>query len=737
MATQDPILYFIELGGTSYRVKTIQGEEALSRTYHFEITLHVEPDDPLDPDAVVGSDAALLLSRETTLRRIQGVVTRVQRAATRTGDAGGGRVRLVLEPRLATARHRVDIRIFRDKTAPEIVAEVIGAHGVEVAQSLVGSYVRRPYCVQMRESDLDFAARLLEDEGIFYAVGDDGRMVLGDFTAAYADGPGVLSFAHDAGLLEQRDAIYHIGWVGRATAGKVSLRDFNPERPRLNMDVSAQGPTAWGPEWYDYPGEYELPAQGQSKVNLRAEALACQKRRLAGRSASGRLATGACFSLVDAPPGVDDDEYVVTKISHAWDRAESSFSLGFEALPRAMVFRPPLVTYVPILPNPLTGFVTGPAGEDIYTDAWGRVKVHFPWDRLQPKDDTCSHWIPVLQDNTGRSSAMPRIGWEVLCQYLEGDPDRPVVLGRVFNAADPFMEELPIRKTRISLQSLSSPRAQDGRSGYNMIRFDDLAGAQEIQVHAQRDQNIVVANDQSENVGAAEARLVKGNESVRIGADQRVAATVDSVGKVDGNQSVSIGGSRTATVTGTHTDSVKKDHSLTIGGSHLRVAHTHDNVIAAVELTEIIGGTVIESSGMTNTVTGGKSSVLIVGGSVVEVAKLGKSEGTSERRDETVSGIFFVKADERIGTRAEESRVSNVGGSYLVLAQKELLIAGLEKLSVQAKTADFSGATSITLKVADTVIKLEGGNITMVGPKTISIETQSQNALGSGTSSQN
>jgi hypothetical protein len=200
---------------------------------------------------------------------------------------------------------------------------------------------------------------------------------------------------------------------------------------------------------------------------------------------------------------------------------------------------------------------------------------------------------------------------------------------------------------------------------------------------------------------------------------------------------VSIGGSRTATVTGKHTDNVKKDHSLTIGGSHVRVAHTHDNVTAGEELTEIIGGTVLESSGKTNTVTGGKTSTLLVGGSAIEVAKLGKSEGTSELRDETVSGPFFIKADERIGTRAEELRASNVGGSYLVLAQKELLIAGLEGLTVHAKTATFAGSTSITLKVADTVIRLETGKITMVGPKTISIETQVQNDLGTGTSSQN
>jgi type VI secretion system secreted protein VgrG len=736
VANDEPLRYFIELGGQTYEVKTVRGEEALSRTYRFELTWHVDPTDPLDPDAVVGSDAALVMSQAGALRRIQGVVTRVKRMATREGNAGAGKVTLVLEPRLATARFRVDIRVFRDKTAPEIVAEVIGAHGVTVAQSLAGSYVRRPYCVQMRESDYDFAARLLEDEGIFFIVDDEGQMILGDLTSAYRPGPGLLFFGHDAGLFGQRDAIYRVGWAGRATAGKVSLRDFNPERPRLNMDVQAKGPTAWGPEWYDYPGEYEVPAQGQIKANLRAEALACQKRRLAGRSTCPTLATGALFVLADAPEGVADGEYVVVKLSHEWDRTSSSFSLGFEALTGTTVYRPPVETYVPVLPNPLTGYVTGPPGADIHTDQWGRVKVHFPWDRLQPKDDSCSHWIPVLQDNTGRSSAMPRTGWEVLCQYLEGDPDRPVILGRVFNAADPFPEDLPLRKTRIALQSLTSPRASDGRTGYNLIRFEDLAGEEAIDIHAEKDQNVVVANNQDENIGAAQQRTVKGNEKVSVGADETIDVTTDSVGKVHGNQTKSVGGSRTATITGEHTDTVRMDHTITIGGSHTRKMRVDDNLAVAKNLTENISGLVFEQSGKSNLLNGGKTSTLAVGGSIFEVAKQTKSESTRENREEKVGGLLFVGAEEKHGSRGEVSRETTVTGSYTALAQKEILLAGIDKLTIKAKDITLQ-ANEITLKVENTELHMKSGTIDMFAPKEITIDTQQANDLGATTSSQN
>ncbi len=736
MAIADPVLYLIELGGTNYRVTTVRGEEAISRTYRFDITLHLEPTDPLDPDALIGSDATLLLSRGTSERRIQAVVTNIKRAATRKKNAGAGQVTVVLEPRLATAKHRVDIRVFRDKSAPEIVAEVIGAHGVSVEQKLVGSYVKRPYCVQMRESDLDFAARLLEDEGIFYFVDDQGRMVLGDFTSAYIDGPGTLPFRHDSGLLGQRDAVYELGWSGQATPGKVSLRDFNPEKPRLNMDVSAKGPTPWGPEWYDYPGEYELPAQGQAKADLRAEALVCLKHRLSGRSTVPGMMTGSLFLLTDAPSGVADGEYVITKIEHEWDRAKSAFSLGFEALPGTTVYRPPLETYVPTLRNPLTGFVTGPAGADIYADPWGRVKVHFPWDRLQPKDDNCSHWIPVLQDNTGRSSAMPRTKWEVLCHFLEGDPDRPVVLGRTFNAADPFMEELPIRKTRISLQSLSSPREEEGVSGYNMIRFDDIAGAQEIHVHAQKDQNITVANDQDEKIGAAEARLVMGNEKISIGSNETFTVKNDSVAKVEGNQKVKITGNRTANVIGTYTDMVEANHTMSIGGSHERDAHEDDNVAVEKNLTELVSGNVFEKTGKSNNVTGGKTSVLLVVGSIRETAKMGKSEGTEKIRDEFVGGDVFSKADDKHAVRAEELRATKVAGNYGASSLQELLLAGLEKLRIESTDTILTG-NEITLKVGDTEIHLKTGMIDMKAPSEITLDSQATNNLSATTSSQN
>src|SRR5262249_12349836 len=191
--------------------------------------------------------------------------------------------------------------------------------------------------------------------------------------------------------------------------------------------------------------------------------------QLVGTTSSARFAPGRTFTL-EGSPGDTDGELVITSVEHAFHVERGGYSAGFGALDAKVPFRPPRRTPVPTLPNPLTGFITGPEGEDIHTDEYGRVKVHFHWDRGFPPDDTCSHWIPVVQDNTGHSTAMPRIGWEVLCQFLEGDPDRPVVLGRVYNAEDTFPAKLPDEKTHSALKSLSSPT----RDATNEIPFTDL-----------------------------------------------------------------------------------------------------------------------------------------------------------------------------------------------------------------------------------------------------------------------
>ena len=244
MSSKQPLRYLLDVAGRTYEVKTIKGEEALSRPSRFELTFHVDDTDPLDTEAVISGPATLHLDREGAVRSIALWVTNAERAATRKirGRAGGALVELVVESRLAMLRERTDIRVFRNKTAPAIVTEVLTAMGVNVEQRLRDSYVVRPYCVEFRESDFHFASRLLEDEGIFYFVADDGTVVLGDHPSSYDDKVAVLPFRHGAGLDQNVDSVHGIGQRGSMTAGKITLRDFNPDTPTwLRCGTAASG----------------------------------------------------------------------------------------------------------------------------------------------------------------------------------------------------------------------------------------------------------------------------------------------------------------------------------------------------------------------------------------------------------------------------------------------------------------------------------------------------------------
>ncbi len=735
--SEQALVYWFDVAGGHYAVRVLQGSEGMSQPSRFELTFPVEPEDPLDTDGITGGDGVLTLVRDGEVRRVTGIVTRATRRATRKhGQAGAGEVKVVLESRLATLRHRTDIRLFRDKTAPQIVTEVLENLGVMVEQRLSGSYAVRPYTVQFRETDLDFAARLLEDEGIFYFVDPDDMIVLGDSPAAYDAPLGVMPFRHGSGLDVRQDAVHQIGWRGQMTAGKVSLRDFNHEHPSLNMDVEATAPFASGAEFYDYPGEYQLPAEGQAKARLRAEALACQYRRLAGRSFAGWLRPGIRFGLIMAPPGVPDGGYVVTKLVHDWTRERDGFDLELEAQPEAVTFRPPVVTPAPTQPNPVTGFVTGPPGADVHCDRWGQVKVHFHWDRLFPKDDTCSHWIPILQDNTGQSSAIARTQWEVVCQFLEGDLDRPVVVGRVYNPGDPHYSPLPDLKYRTTLRSQTSPRNWDGQAtGENFIQIDDLAGNQSIFLHAQRDQNIITANDKSEQIDNTESVVVRGHERQKIGRERRVVAALDMMPDVGGNQTKKVGANRDAKVGTSYGETVEKNHTLNIGGTHFRRFGSGDNTNVEKNLVESVGAVVMEGSLKGNNTFTEWVQALIVGGGIVELVRKNKTEGSGKQRHELIGGLDMVNAKNRIDSRIEKMRQTIVGGALKIESLKAALITGMEKLGVRAGTIAFDGA-SVVLKVGGTTMSMKDGAISINAGQTIKLETSGQNKLGADSTTQ-
>lgn len=720
-----PLSYWVLVDSRSFLVREITGREALSTPFRLEVVFRISDGEPLNPATVVKTQASIRLERDGLSRMIDGIVTRV---TTRAALRGATETRLVIEPRLSLARYREDIRVFRNKTAPEIVVEVLSALGIATELRLAKSYPSRPYCVQHRESDLDFASRLLEDEGIFYFFLPGDIMVLADHASAYEplNGGAVVPFRAGIGLDRNEEAIIGLGRRARLAPSQVTLRDFNPEKPSLDMDVVAKIPSNSGADWYDYPGEYEEPGEGSRKAELRAEAFTCASRAFVGKSFVGGLFPGCSFTLSDAPDGVADGDYAITVLEHRFVLDEMGYSNGFEALPADVAFRPFPSTPVPVLLNPMTGFVTCPPGEDdIYTDEWGRVKVHFHWDRLQPLDGECSHWIPITQDNTGGSSAIARRNWEVVTHFLEGDPDRPVVVGRVYHGEDIFPYYPPREKTRSALKSLSTP----SRDGTNEIRFEDRAGEEHIWMHAQKDMNIVVAHDKRETIIANEGRTIHRDEQIEIGSNHTLAVGHDASTEIGQNQTWTVSGQRSREVRGGASSTITQNRSVKIGGMHFRRIGTTDQVDSK-NLSETVGAVDLEISLRGNSTEGEKTGALLAGGAIIEIAKAEKNETSGKLRSELVGGVFFTKAGEEIGTRASKKRKTMVGGIMKVKSTKDMVVSAVDELRVEAGSIVVEDDKTATFRVGETSIVMTDGVMTMTGKTQIKVDISGTNKLG-------
>ena len=720
---------FVTVAGHRLSVRRMRGDEAMSQPFRYEVELPL--DVPLSTGEALRAPAVITLERQGQLvRRIDGEVSDVSIRRTATGAPD---LTLVIEPRLAFGRYRSNMRIFRDMDAIAIVMQLLAELGVSVERRLGGAYASRPYCVQMRETDLDFIHRLLEDEGVGYFIRQT-TVVLFDAASAYED-IGPLPYRGEAGFEHDEEAIIALADRAQITAGSVTMRDFNPDHPSLDMEVSAA--IGDGAEIYDYPGEYLVVDDGQRKAVAWSEAIAATATILEGRSIAAAMAPGHRFELVDAPFGdvvqahQGRGSWVARTVEVRFDRDEGSYQNRFSAADAAIPWRPPRATAEPVIPNPMIGYVTGPAGSDIHTDAIGRVKVHFPWDRTQPHDDTCSDWIPVVQDNTGHSVAIPRVGWEVVVGYLEGDPDRPVVLGRAYNPRDPLFEALPQHKTRSALRSMTSPQ----RKSANVWRFEDKAGQEEVYVHASRDQVFATANDKRSDVVRRVQHTVGQHQTTSIGRDDRWMIGADMRVAVGNNDTTTVDGPYHRTTGGNGAANVGVDHVLTIGGDHQRRIGTACSVVAN-KLSEKVGGVCVEASLTDNSITAGAAGSLMVGGALVELALKDKSHSTKIARAELVGGLLFSKSG-KVTSAKTKAYAATVGGALSVTAGKEVTFDAGLKLTGAAALSSFGHGKNVTLRVGPNSVVLADGKIMIATPSDIVVNVSGDAEEGAGKSAQN
>ncbi len=539
------------LGPDKLLLESFEGEELISGLFHFRLTMASEYDD-LDFKQVVGKGAAITaIDKDGKKRHFHGIVARmVQNGMTYHFD---------LRPKLWELTLASDYRIFQNKTVPEIVKAVLQEQGItDLDDKLIGTYQKREYCVQYGETGFAFISRLMEEEGIFYFFEHEQEkhtLVLADDGGAFKPCPNLSPVPvkpEGKKAWEEQDLVLSVSVEESVVAGQYQADDFNFETPTTELRSKVDG----GKNTlriYDYPGLYKTKDEGDAYGKKRLDEIEFPARLIGGESICRAFTSGFTFTLTGHSRDDVNTTYVLRSVNHSGARRH--YHNSFIAFPSTVNFRPPRLTPKPRIAGTQTAIVVGKSGEEIWTDEHGRIKVQFHWDQLGSKDENSSCWIRVAQLWAGKNWGamfLPRIGHEVVVSFLDGDPDRPLVTGSVYNGQQPVPYALSDEQTKSTIKSNSSK----GGSGFNELSFDDKAGSEVVQLHAQKDFKVDVLNDQTVTVGGNYTLKVTGNISIeatgtvsikaggglKVSSDATMEMKASATGTIDGGGALSLKG---------------------------------------------------------------------------------------------------------------------------------------------------------------------------------------------------
>ncbi|WP_295384030.1 type VI secretion system tip protein VgrG [uncultured Thiodictyon sp.] len=546
------------LGEDVLFLRDMTGTERLSAPFEYELELIGERLD-IGADTLLGTPATvslLLPASGDQDRYFNGIVNRFAHCGF---DGTIARYRATLVPWLWFLSRRADCRIFQDQTVPDIVTQIFRDHGfTDFEQRLSGSYQPWTYCVQYRESDLNFVSRLLEHEGIYYFhEHTDGKhlLVLADSRSAHSPAPGyetVPYFLPGQSALRDFERIDDWTLVNAVSSGAFAHSAYDFTAPRKGLLARSSAPKSHalaGLEVFDYQGDYTERSAGEDYARIRLEEAQVGYASVQAKGDARGLTCGGLFTLSEHPRTDQNREHLIVGAdyvlqSDTFRSADAAvapiFRCTLSAVDAALPYRPPRRARKPVVQGPQTAVVVGKSGEEIWTDKYGRVKVLFHWDRYGQADESSSCWVRVAQVWAGKGwggMMIPRIGQEVIVDFLEGDPDQPIVTGRVYNGECMPPYDLPGQATMTSLKSSSSK----GGGGFNEIRLEDKKGSEQLFIHAEMNQDLRVKNDSFEWIGNERHLIVTTDQLEQVEGDKHLSVTGDQNEKVDGTVSLKAG----------------------------------------------------------------------------------------------------------------------------------------------------------------------------------------------------
>ncbi|NQZ30564.1 MAG: type VI secretion system tip protein VgrG [Oceanospirillaceae bacterium] len=714
----------------------MNGQERLGRLYNYDLLLH-SPNEALDVDTILGQKVTVNLElADGEYRYFNGYIS--QFSQVDRSEGGHAVYRAQMTPWLWFLTLTSDCRIFQEMSVPDIIKEVFNDNGFSDYQiNLDAIYTPLEYCVQYRETDFNFISRLMEQEGIYYYFTHEE----GEHTLILCD-----SATHHSNILGESVLPYHLSGVDQSVevehiadwqkhyqikSGVYALADYNFKTPQNKLLVNRiiqRGHDQAEAEIFDYPGEYVDAGQGENYALQRIEELHTGFAQINANTDARQMITGCLFKLKEHPREDQNREYLIIA-AHYQLRSDSYSSGGaaqgdtyqchFEAIESATSFRSARSTAKPIVAGSQTAVVVGPAGEEIYPDEYGRVKVQFHWDRYGGNDENSSCWVRVQQLWAGAqwgAQFIPRIGHEVIVEFLEGDPDRPIITGRVYNADNMPTYSLPDNKTQSGIKSRSSTGGS--AANFNEIRMEDKKGSEELYFQAEKDQNILVKNNKTEQVGVNETVTIGNDQSLDVGNDQSSTIGNDQTEDVVNNRTETVGADETLSVAVNRSRSVGANEDISVGANRSHTVQGSEKINVAVAQNIMIGGLQGIEIGATQSTNIGAKQSINVGAS--QSVNIGSDHSLNIGAGQTKK----IGADQAL--TIGKNRTSSIGENDSLTVGKDLVIEAGDSITIKCGKAVISmkkdgtiniNGKDISLKAKGKINAKASKNIVMKGKK--------------------
>jgi type VI secretion system secreted protein VgrG len=708
------------LGDDVMLLTGFSGSEGLSQLFHYQLDVLVEHtkrgEKPIPKKVAIDDLLGKSITVEMALadgssRFFNGICNRIAQGDM---DLDFTSYRLELVPSLWLLSRIQRSRIFQppESSVPQILKKVLT--GIEISDDIQGTFHPRDYCVQYRETDLAFASRLMQEEGIYYYFKhEDGKhtMVLANTPAKHAEipGPTELIYEKATGGHREEDRILDWSKMQELRSGKYTLWDHCFEKPDSHLDASAsiQATVEVGEEshkltagnngnyeLYDYPGEYAQRFDGIDKgggekpadiekifednartLGIRMQQEAVNSLLVQAASNVRHLVAGHKFTLTNHVNA--NGEYVLTTVTHhaSSNLSEAadgfSYSNSFTCIPSGLPYRPTRVTPKPIVHGTHTAVVVGPAGEEIYTDKYSRVKVQFHWDREGKKDAGSSCWVRVATLWGGTQWGMihiPRIGQEVVVDFLEGDPDQPIIIGSVYNANNMPPYGLPDNKTQSGIKSRSSLGGSP--DNFNEIRFEDKKGEEQVFIHAEKNQDIEVENDETHWVGRDRKKTIDRDETTLVKRDRTETVDRDEKITIHGNRTEEVDKDETITIHQNRTETVDMNETVTVTQNRTHTVSQNEVLTVTMTRTHTVGINEAITVGASQEVTVGAMRMVTVGANQAVTIGRNLSETVGKNYSEDVGENYAIKVGKSHSHTIKEKLVINAGESISITTGK-------------------------------------------------------------------